>query len=358
MFESDMLVSYSFRCPRAENTCKEAVMNKRSTFLSIAILLLSVSISFAQDMKVAEEVPEQGYLVGPGDKIQGKVLGEPEFDFVALIDETGKFSIPFVDEPILAKCRTENDIRADVKKKLGKYLKDPLVSVQVTERRKPIPVTVFGEVRNPSRVELRKEATLLELLAFAGGVTFATAGGFVKVFRTQPPMCANDEEKDNWLAESNNGADVPSRMYSISSIQTAQSESNPTIYPGDLIIVEKAPNVYIIGQVNALREIKITQNGLSLTEAIAKAGGFGERAKKKEITIRRLKPNSKEREIILVNYKLIADGTQKDIMLEPEDIIVVDKAKKGIAETIFELATGTARRTAGLLPQRVFFPVN
>jgi len=316
---------------------------------------MAASSAFMQTPADAAALDLRGYLVGPGDKIEGKVLGEPEFDFVALIDETGRFAIPFVDDPILAKCRTESEIREDVKKQLSKYLKDPLISVQVTERRTPVPVTVFGEVRNPQRVELRKSATLLELLAFAGGVNLESAAGFVKVFRTQPPMCAGEDEKDDWLAESNNGLEVPSRMYSLSSIEAAQKESNPAIYPGDLIIVEKAPPVYIIGEVNALREIKITQNGLSLSEAIAQAGGFRERAKKKEIMIRRLKPNSKERQIIEVNYELIADGTQRDIMLEPEDIVVVDKTKKSIAETIFELATGSARNAANILPQRVFF---
>lgn len=317
-------------------------------------LVLAVQFSAQQIVPTSAE-DAAGYLVGPGDKLEGKVLGEPEFDFVTLVDETGKFEIPFVDEPILAECRTESEIRADVKKLLSKYLRDPLVSVQVTERRKPVPVTVFGEVRNPQRVELRKPATLLELLAFSGGVNVENAGGFVKVFRTQPPTCASAEEKEDWLAESGNGSEVPARMYSLSSIQAAQKESNPAIYPGDLIIVEKAPPVYVIGEVNALREIKITQNGLSLSEAIAQAGGFRPRAKTKDITIRRLKQNSKEREIINVNYELIADGRQKDIMLEPEDIIVVDKSKKSIAETIFELATGSARNAANLLPQSVLY---
>ena len=136
---------------------------------------MGLQLVFAVQLSAQQIVPTSaedaaGYLVGPGDKLEGKVLGEPEFDFVTLVDETGKFEIPFVDEPILAECRTESDIRADVKKLLSKYLRDPLVSVQVTERRKPIPVTVFGEVRNPQRVELRKPATLLELLAFSGGV--------------------------------------------------------------------------------------------------------------------------------------------------------------------------------------------
>lgn len=321
---------------------------------SVFVLLASFAVS-AQTMTTAPDPEAAGYLLGPGDTITGKVLGESDFDFTAVIDSNGKFSIPFVEEPIVAKCRTEGQVRDDVKGRLSKYLKDPLVSVQVTQRRTPIPVTVYGEVRNPSRVELRKSATLLELLAFAGGVNFDTAGGVVRVFRTQSPLCGGKNDDDDWLVGAANGLDVPSKTYKISDIQQAETNSNPTIYPGDLIIVEKAPPVYVIGQVNALREIKITQGGLSLSEAIAKAGGFRDRAKKKEITIRRLRPNSKERDIITVDYNRIADGKEKDVMLQPEDIVVVDKSRKSIAQTILELATGSARNAANVLPQRVFF---
>ena len=72
---------------------------------------MATTAAFTQTPADAAAPDPRGYLVGPGDKIEGKVLGEPEFDFVALIDETGRFAIPFVDDPILAKCRTESEIR-------------------------------------------------------------------------------------------------------------------------------------------------------------------------------------------------------------------------------------------------------
>jgi polysaccharide export outer membrane protein len=301
-------------------------------------------------------MPEvKGYLVGPGDKLEGKVLGEPEFDFTAIIDDTGSFKLPYVDEPVSARCRTESDIRTDVKNLLSKYLKDPLVSVQVTERRTPVPVTIIGEVRNPQKVDLRRSATLVELLAFAGGVKEDSAKGSVKVFRTQPPMCGDDSSDDNWVAAENSISGLPSRSYNTEGVSETQDESNPTIYPGDLIIVEKAAPVYIIGEVNALRSISITQGGLTLSEAIAQAGGFRERAKKKEITIRRLKPGTKEREVIQVNYNLIADGSQKDFMLKAEDIVIVDKSPKSIGQTILEIATGSVKTFANTLPMTVLY---
>lgn len=299
--------------------------------------------------------PARSYLVGPGDEITGKVMGESVFDFVAVIDEDGNFQIPFFDRPVAAQCRSEKELRAEVVRLLSRYLKSPQVSVRVTQRKSRPPAVVYGEVRSPQQVDLRRNARLLEMISFAGGET-ERANGTVQVFRTQSPMCMTPADKENdWIAESGDGTSVPSRQYSLATLRSGREETNPMIYPGDLIVVQKSSPVYVIGEVNALREIPITSNGLSLTEAIAQSGGFSRQAKTKTVTIRRLKANSKEREPIVINYDLIKNGTQKDLILEPYDIVEVDKAKKSIAQTVLELATGTIGQTFNMLPQRVFY---
>lgn len=319
----------------------------------LCLALLSLRAAFGQDVLVTP-TPERGYLIGPGDEITGKILGEPQFDFVATIDEDGKFQVPFFDKPIAATCRTEKELRGEVTNLLSKYLKNPQISVRVTQRKSRPPATVYGEVRTPQQVDLRREARLLELISFAGGET-KEASGMVQVFRTQPLICAESNEPNNWMADANTGAEVPSRLYSLSSLRSGRDEANPNIYPGDLIFVLKAPPVYVIGEVNALKEIPLTGGGLSLTEAIAQSGGFSREAKTKLVTIRRLKANSKDREIIAVNYDLIKKGTQKDVILQPFDIVEVDKAKKSIGQTILDIATGSARSFGNVLPQRVLY---
>ena len=104
-----------------------------------------------------------------------------------------------------------------------------------------------------------------------------------------------------------------------------------------------------------MKEITIGENGLSLVEALSQAGGFGERAKSKDIKIRRLKANSREREIIAVNYDLIKKGTQKDVMLQPEDIVEVDKAPKSVAQTVLEIVTGSVKSFSNVLPQTILY---
>jgi polysaccharide export outer membrane protein len=321
--------------------------------LGFALTFGLFQIVFGQEIPTAAAETQRGYLVGPGDEITGKVLGEPQFDFVATIDEDGKFQVPFFDKPIEA-CRTEKELRADVTQLLSKYLKAPQISVRVTARKSRPPATIYGEVRAPQQVELRRDARLLELLSFAGGVT-DKAGGMVQVFRTQPLMCAENNQVNDWQAETNGGTDVTSRLYSLSSLRSGREESNPNIYPGDLIVVQKAAPVYVIGEVNVLKEIPLTENGLSLTEAIAQSGGFSREAKTKTVRIRRLKDNSKDREIITVNFDSIKKGEQKDIILAPYDIVEVDKSKKSIAQTVLEIATGSVRNFSQVLPQRVLY---
>jgi hypothetical protein len=56
---------------------------------------------------------------------------------------------------------------------------------------------------------------------------------------------------------------------------------------------------------------------------------------------------------------LIKKGTQKDVMLEPYDIVEVDKSKKSIAQITLELITGVGRQGLGAvtsgLGQRVLY---
>ncbi len=301
-----------------------------------------------------ETKPERGYLVGPGDEIMGRVLGESQFDFTATIDEDGRFQVPFFEQGIMAQCRTEKELRAEVTQLLAKYLKSPQISVRVTQRNSRPPATIYGEVRQPQQVILKREARLLELLAFAGGVT-GNAGGTIQVFHTRPPMCASPAEEADWKAESSDGLDVPSRLYSLNSVKRGNEEANPIITPGDIIVVQEAAPVFIVGEVGAVGKLLLPEGGLPLTQAIAMVGGVRREAKTKDIKIYRLKGDSKDREIISVNYDKIKKGEQKDVLLSPNDIVEVDKAKKSILREVLDIAVGGARSFSGGLPQRVLY---
>ncbi len=315
------------------------------------LVVCALAIGLFQTVFGQTPTAAQGYLLGPGDVISIKVLGEPDFSVdKAIIDEDGRIQIPYADEGLMTKCKTEKDIRAEVTKIYSKMLRNPQVTVQINERKSRPPATIYGEIRTPQRVELTRQVRLLELLGFSGGVIEDKSSGMVQVTRTQPPMCSDEKTREEWNKETDSGLNAPSTLYSLASIKQARNESNPIIYPGDIIVVMKAPPVYVIGEVNVIREILISENGLSLTEAIAQAGGFNREAQKKDIIIQRVKPNSRERESIAVNYDLIKKGQQKDIMLQADDIVIVNKTKKSVGATILDIVTGGAKNALNILP--------
>lgn len=319
-------------------------MRSKAIFIFFLATVLTHSL-YGQELQL-KDVASKAYLIGPGDVVTGKVLGESQFDFIATVDEDGKIEVPFSDELLIAMCKSERELRTDVSILLEKYLRTPQISLRVTDRLSRPPATVYGEVRNPQQIVMQRKATLVEVIAFSGGVT-EQAGGMIQVFRTRPPICSASAEESNWTAQTNDPTDIPSRLYSLSSVRLGKEEANPIIYPGDVVVVQKASPVYITGEVNAPQGIYLKEDGLSLTEAIAKIGGVRREAKTKDIKIYRLKSNSKDREILTANYDQIKKGLQKDILLEPYDIVEVDKSKKSIAQTILEIAAGAGRSTIG-----------
>jgi polysaccharide export outer membrane protein len=324
--------------------------------MKIKVLLFSLTAFFAvsavcgQTITVSDE-SQKGYLVGPGDEITGKVLGESQFDFIATVDEDGKIEVPFFDKPLMAKCRTERELRSDVSQLLAKYLKSPQLSVRVTQRNSRPPVSIFGEVRQPQQVPLTRRAFLLELISYSGGVT-DKSGGTVQVFRTRPPLCSEPSIESDWKASTGDGFDVPSRMYSLASLRQGREESNPEIFPGDIIVVQKAAPVYVTGEVVRPGEMNIPEGGLPLMQAVAMASGITRDAKTKSIKVYRRKQGTAEPEVMAVNYDSIRKGEQKDIMLEPFDIVEVGKAPKKFTDYLMDFVTGVPNRIP--LPIRPF----
>lgn len=318
----------------------------RSTIFALITLAFGSSLSvFAQ---VSTPDSTQGYLIGPGDEITGKVLGETQFDFVATVDEDGRFEVPFFDKPVNAKCRTERELRTEVSKLLAKYLKNPQLNLRVTKRDSRPPVSLFGEVKEQQKFQLTRRVQLLELISYAGGES-EKSGGVAQVFRTLGPVCSEPNDPNRWVASSEGGSNVPMRQFSLVELRKGNQQANPEILAGDIIVVQKASPVYVIGEVMKPGEFVLPDGGLPLTQAIAMASGVNREAKSKSIKVYRQKPGAPEPEVFAVNYDSIRKGETKDIMLQAMDIVEVGKAPKKFIDYVLEFATG--------IPNRIPIPV-
>src|SRR5712691_8617012 len=128
----------------------------------------------------APSVDTQGiknYLLGPGDVLDVRVFGQPDLNAMVDVDSDGNISsLPFLEAPIRAKCRTEKEVQKDIAAAYAKYLKNPQVSVRIAERKSRQPATVFGAVRAPTRVQMQRKVRLNEIMAASGGFNERASG--------------------------------------------------------------------------------------------------------------------------------------------------------------------------------------
>ncbi|HET9478505.1 MAG TPA: polysaccharide biosynthesis/export family protein, partial [Pyrinomonadaceae bacterium] len=236
----------------------------------------------------------KNYLLGPGDVLDIRVFGQPDLSTpAAQIDGDGNLSsLPFLETPIPAKCRTDKQVQKDIAVAYSKLIKNPQVSVRIAERNSRQPATVFGAVRQSSRIEMKRKVRLNELIAVSGGFT-ERASGTIQILHTEPLMCPEPGEEEE--AKPIDGTRIPLQIVKISELRAGKAEANPVIRPGDYVLVTEAEPVYVTGAVVSPSGIYL-RDQLTLTRALAMVGGARKEAKLSEVMIYRQTPGSTKQE--------------------------------------------------------------
>ena len=341
-------------------------MKLKISFL-LAVLICLASIVRPQEpgqsttppLGPTSSVDTQGvknYLLGPGDVIDVRVFGQPDLNTLAEVDSDGNISsLPFLETPIRAKCRTEKDVQKDIAAAYSKYLKGPQVSVRIAERKSRQPATVFGAVRQPTRLVMVRKVRLNEVMAASGGFT-ERASGSIQILHTEPVMCP--EPGDEALAAPIDGTKVPFELVKIQDLKSGKVEANPFIRPGDYIIVTEAEPVYITGSVISPQGV-FMRDQLTLSLAIAMVGGVRKEAKTSDVRIYRQKPGSKEQETIRVDLAAIKKNQAPDVLLQPYDVVEVAEAgmfsAQRLPSTLLSGISGAFQSMSSALPTRVLY---
>jgi polysaccharide export outer membrane protein len=293
-------------------------------------------------------------LLGPGDVLDVRVFGQPDLNAVAEVDSDGNISsLPFIEAPIPARCRTERQVQKDIAAAYGKYLLKPQISVRITERKSRPPATVFGAVRQPTQVRMLRKVRLNEIIAASGGTT-ERASGTIQILHTEPVMCPEPGQESE--AQPIDGTKVPLEIVKISDFKGGKA--NPFIRPGDYVIITEAEPVYITGSVNSPQGVYMRDH-LTLSLAVAMVGGVKKEAKTTDVRIFRQKPGSSEQETIRVDLAAIKKNQKPDVLLQPYDVVEVGESSPfsgpRIASTLLGLASGGAQSMFTSLPTRVLY---
>ena len=162
------------------------------------------------------------YVIGPGDGLHVMVWRNPELSMSVSVRPDGKVSAPLVDE-LVAQGKTPEQLARDVEKVLGKYVRDPVVTVMVTGFVGPYSeqIRVVGEAAKPQFLAYKNKMTLLDVMIAVGGLTDFASGNKATILRT---------------AEGNKQYSV--RLQDL--IKRGDVGANVEMRPGDILIIPQS----------------------------------------------------------------------------------------------------------------------
>jgi polysaccharide export outer membrane protein len=153
-----------------------------SNLIALTLFLLAGTGSRVPPAASRYETPvEAGYRIGPEDVVQVSVWNNEAMSRTAPIRPDGKISLPLLND-VEAAGLTPMELRDRLMQRLTEYMPHPEVSVVVTEVRS-FKVSVIGQVPKPDRYQLRSAATVMDVLAMAGGFTEFASRSRVVVIR-------------------------------------------------------------------------------------------------------------------------------------------------------------------------------
>ena len=253
------------------------------------------------------------YRIGPGDVLDIRVYNKPQLARDAVrVEGNGMIRMPLIETGIQAACRTEGELAREISSRYAKYYKNLQVDVFIKEYHSK-QVAVIGAVNDQSRFELQRRVRLLELLTYAKGPS-AKAGQTINVVHSPISSgCQVPEENDLSTGFSS---------YKLSDTLRGAPNANPYLEAGDIVTLPEADQVYVVGNVFTPLTIALKEP-ITLSRAIAMAGGVRQDTKKDKIRIVRQEPGSSTKKEIIVDLYAIEKRRAEDPALSANDIIDV-----------------------------------
>ena len=200
---------------------------------------------------------------------------------------------------------TSVELEAVIEEALSRrYIKDPEVTVQVTEVRSR-PVSVGGAVARPGIQQVRGTTRLLDAISTAGGLD-DNAGDTVVVARTR------DDGRVERL-------EIPLKPL----MESRDPSLNVAVQPGDTVTVRAADTVYVVGAVRKPGAFAMRgHERLTVLQALALGEGLVPTAAQKEALVVRTGADGRRREIP-VDLAAVLKGRGPDVALEAHDVLFV-----------------------------------
>jgi polysaccharide export outer membrane protein len=279
------------------------------------------------------------YRIGPGDVLDVRILNRPNLSREAVrVEGNGMIRMPLIDGEIQAACKTEGELAKEIAEKYTKFYRKPQVDVFIKEYHSR-QVAVIGAVNEQSRFELQRRIRLLEVLTYAKGPS-TKAGQTINIVHSTRASVCKDASVDDLEAFSS---------YRLSETLRGDPKANPFLESGDIITLPEADQIYVVGNVYTPITIPLKEP-ITLSTAIAMAGGLRQDSKKDKIRVVRQEPGSQTKKEMILDLSAIEKKKAEDIALLPNDIVDVPTSA---GKTLLRSIIGGAGQSITQLPIRV-----
>src|SRR5207253_10940548 len=122
------------------------------------------------------------------------------------------------------------------------------------------------------------------------------------------------------LCRTNNDDEIAAfSSYKLSDTMIGDPKANPYLETGDIVTLPDADQVYVVGNVYTPLTIPLKEP-MTLSRAIAMAGGIKQDTKKERVRVVRQEPGSPTKQEIYVDLSAIEKKRAEDNALRPNDI--------------------------------------
>jgi len=171
------------------------------------------------------------YVIGPQDTLEVNVFQVTDLTKTVKVESSGTILLPLIGQ-VRASGRTVKALSEDISEKLGeKYVKDPLVTVTVTESASQ-KVTVDGAVTQPGIYPISGNTTLTQAVALARGTIEDANLREVAIFR-------------------NEGEKRMAAVFDLSQIRSGKMP-DPAVVANDVIVVDTSNGRRLIRSLGTL----------------------------------------------------------------------------------------------------------